>query len=129
MAVNEERKTFRAFSIRGAWREGTAWLVGIVATTKEKGSCTRTRGGQSLGRLTDDDALLRRKTRERIARISCISFGILAYDPRMNRVWIFIIKEDRLSFSSIEIFFFQFFRHSRGERFLEELEYWTWIHK
>lgn len=52
-----------------------------------------------------------------------------AYDPRMNRVWIFIIKEDRLSFSSIEIFFFQFFRHSRGERFLEELEYWTWIHK
>lgn len=30
--------------------EGMAWLAGIVARTKEKGSCTRTRGGQSLVR-------------------------------------------------------------------------------
>lgn len=111
MAVNEERKTFRAFSIRGAWREGTAWLVGIVATTKEKGSCTRTRGGQSLGRSLNWPTTTGRKTRERIARIPFPAFpleflaALMIRSPRMNPVWIFIIKENRLSFSSIFSFF------------------------
>lgn len=107
----------------------TAWLAGIVAGTKEKGSCTRTRGGQSLVRSLNWPTTLCCGGRHEDRGLHASRFlhflwyfTLTIVSPWTNRSWVleYLIKGTDSPFPSE--FEFSFFSDTRKER----IKYLTW---